>query len=279
MTDGVVEGGPDQPGKGREASVVIRLPVRVDGLVVEAGMWVPLPRVDRVPGRRQADVLDGLGQGGVAVPGVGAQLDEDAGTQHVDQPEGERNVLDPRRWMDQPIRLEEDNRAEQLGIPCLVDVARRHGRRAANPGVGCRTQAPVAVSRDGGPGISRVQTAGGCRAIRKSRAAAPFGRNGRHSLRGFDAALQRRRREPVDARCRTAARRFAPVDAGPVDGVDGVGDAARGTEVGHGPGALRNRPMVIHDHEAARRDAIVAGDERVPGGRVEVAVEPQQREL
>ena len=70
-------------------------------VTVEAGVRVAFPRIDRVARGFQSQDLDGLSEGGEAVAGHRAELDDGARTQGLDEPEREWNVRHPAGGLDQ----------------------------------------------------------------------------------------------------------------------------------------------------------------------------------
>lgn len=70
----------NQPRERRVPAVMVVTPLRKHGLIVEAGVWIPFPGIDRVARRSQTQLLHGLCECRVAVARVRAELDEDPGT-------------------------------------------------------------------------------------------------------------------------------------------------------------------------------------------------------
>jgi hypothetical protein len=116
VREGFVEGRPNQPRERRELARVIALPFLEHAFIVEAGLIVAAPGIDGVGGGRQRQQLNRLRERRVAVARLRAELDEGARPRRLDDPEGERDVLEPRRRMDDPIRFAEDDRpVEEAG--------------------------------------------------------------------------------------------------------------------------------------------------------------------
>ena len=112
LQQGLVERRTDDPREGAEVTVVKVGPFLEDVIAIEPGLMVALPGVHRVAGGIDVEVLNRLREGRVAVPGMRAELDEHARPQHVDQPEGERNVGDPARRIHQAQRTVEHHRPQ-----------------------------------------------------------------------------------------------------------------------------------------------------------------------
>ena len=113
---GLIERRANQRRKCRIPSVVMGLPVRKDGLIVEACLRVALPGVDGVSCRVQTEVLHGLRKGAVRVSRVGAELHEYPRSQDVNHPKRERDVLEPGRRINDSVRFEEDARPQERWV-------------------------------------------------------------------------------------------------------------------------------------------------------------------
>ncbi len=111
MFPGFVEGGSNQPREGRETAIVIGGPFLEDCLVEEARVRIATPRVHAVARGGETKGLHRLREARVAVAGMAPQLHEHRRLQHVDDPEGERRVIQPGWGMDHALRLHERDRA------------------------------------------------------------------------------------------------------------------------------------------------------------------------
>ena len=107
VADRFVEGRPDQAReRGVMPVVVCREPLE-DLLAVEACVLVTLASVDRVARRGDPKPRHRLAQGEIRDTLLCAEFDEGAGTQRVDEPKREGDVLPPRRdalVVGQPVR-------------------------------------------------------------------------------------------------------------------------------------------------------------------------------
>ena len=62
-----------------------------------------------ITGSREAQGLDRLSESRITISRVGSELDEDVGLKGIDDPERERDVLEPGGRVDGPIRIGKDD--------------------------------------------------------------------------------------------------------------------------------------------------------------------------
>src|SRR5262245_2385246 len=86
---------------------------------------------------------------------------------------------------------------------------------------------------------------------------------------GADAAVAMRRSSSFELEF------LAPEDAGPVDPADVLGDAVAAAVVAHRFPAGDDGAVVVHDAEAAGRELRIERGQGLPGGGIEVAVQPE----
>jgi hypothetical protein len=92
------EGGSDEPREGAIAGIVIGGEIGENRLAVVPGMGVADPAVDPVAAGSQPEPVHRLAPSAIGNPRRDPQLDDAPRAQRVDQPEGERHVLDPCRF-------------------------------------------------------------------------------------------------------------------------------------------------------------------------------------
>ena len=113
LRQGLLERRPYESGKRAEMVIVEQGPLPEHVFTVEACLVIPLPRIDGIGGGVQPKHLHSLRECRVAHSRVRTEFHDRARPQRVDQPERERNMRHPARWIHEPHRTRENDRAEE----------------------------------------------------------------------------------------------------------------------------------------------------------------------
>ena len=133
--------------------------IRIHVVAVVIGVFIALPVVDPVALRRERKRPNSLQQRTIRIAAVHAELDDDARSQGLDEPEGKRNVTHPRG------RPHETCRVLQLNSACAFEPDSSFASAHVLLGGGAWSRRPFSHnprSSDRGAGEYRLTTRVAC---------------------------------------------------------------------------------------------------------------------